>query len=66
MRTLLKSRLKHRVRVIITGLSFWRMRAFSKEKNKSSKDLWSAGKSVETVNSIESARIIMERLGQSI
>ena len=66
VRTLLKSRLKHRVRVIITGLSFWRMRAFSKEKNKSSKDLWSAGKSVETVNSIESARIIMERLGQSI
>lgn len=66
VRTLLKSRLKHRVRVIITGLSFWRMRAFSKGKNKSSKDLWSAGKSVETVNSIESARIIMERLGQSI
>ena len=66
VRTLLKCRLKHRVRVIITGLSFWRMRAFSKGKNKSSKDLWSAGKSVETVNSIESARIIMERLGQSI
>mgnify|MGYP000844841163 FL=1 len=66
VRTLLKSRLKHKVRVIITGLSFWRMRAFSKGKSKSSKDLWSAGKSVETVNSIESARIIMERLGQSI
>ena len=42
------------------------MRAFSKGKGKSSKDLWSAGKSVETVNSIESATKIMERLGQSI
>jgi len=42
------------------------MRAFSKGKGKSSKDLWSAGKSVETVNSIESATVVMERLGESI
>ena len=42
------------------------MRAFSKGKGKSSKDLWSAGKSVETVTSIESATKIMERLGKSI
>jgi hypothetical protein len=42
------------------------MRAFSKGKGKSSKDLWSAGKSVETVNSIESATVVMERLGKSI
>ena len=66
IRSLLKSRFKHRIRVIITGISFWRMRAFSKGKGKSSKDLWSAGKSVETVTSIESATKIMERLGKSI
>jgi len=66
IRRLLKSRFKHRIRVIITGISFWRMRAFSKGKGNSSKDLWSAGKSVQTVNSIESATIIMERLGKSI
>jgi nitronate monooxygenase len=66
IRYLLKSRFKHRIRVIITGISFWRMRAFSRGKGKSSKDLWSAGKSVESINSIESATVIMEKLGQSI
>ena len=66
IRYLLKSRFKHRIRVIITGISFWRMRAFSSGKGKSSKDLWSAGKSVESINSIESATVIMEKLGQSI
>ena len=34
--------------------------------NKSSKEIWSAGKSVETIDSIESATVIMERLGKSI
>ncbi|MBT3600792.1 MAG: nitronate monooxygenase [Euryarchaeota archaeon] len=66
IRRLLDSRFKHRIRVLITAISFWRMRAFSKGKGKSSKDLWSAGKSVETVNSIESATVVMERLGESI
>ena len=66
IRYLLKSRFKHRIRVIITGISFWRMRTFSRGKGKSSKDLWSAGKSVESINSIESATVIMEKLGQSI
>ena len=66
IRYLLKSRFKHRIRVIITGISFWRLRAFSSGKRKSSNDLWSAGKSVESINSIESATIIMEKLGQSI
>jgi len=66
IRRLLDSRFKHRIRVLITAISFWRMRAFSKGKGKSSKDLWSAGKSVETVNSIESATVVMERLGKSI
>ena len=66
VRRLLNGRLKHRVRVLITGISFWRMRAFAKGKKKSSKDLWSAGKSVESVNSVESATVIMERLGESV
>ena len=66
IRYLLKSRFKHRIRVIITGISFWRMRAFSSGKRKSSNDLWSAGKSVESINSIESATVTMEKLGQSI
>ncbi len=66
IRRLLDSRFKHRIRVLITAISFWRMRAFSSRKGKSSKDLWSAGKSVETVNSIESATVVMERLGKSI
>ena len=35
-------------------------------KKKSAKDLWSAGKSVETVRSIESATTIMSRLGESL
>ncbi|RCH75218.1 MAG: nitronate monooxygenase, partial [Candidatus Poseidoniales archaeon] len=35
-------------------------------KKSSAKDLWSAGKSVETVDGIESATVIMRRLGQSL
>ena len=66
IRRLLNGRLKHRVRVLITGISFWRMRAFAKGKKNSSKDLWSAGKSVESVNSVESATVIMKRLGESV
>jgi len=66
VRKLLKSRFKHRTRVLITAISFWRMRALARGKKKSSKDLWSAGKSVETVNSVESATTIMRRLGQSL
>tara|TARA_B100001029_G_scaffold166487_1_gene158963 strand:+ start:2650 stop:3636 length:987 start_codon:yes stop_codon:yes gene_type:complete len=66
VRRLLKSRFKHRIRVLITGISFWRMRALARGKKKSSKDLWSAGKSVETIRSVESATIIMRRLGESL
>ena len=65
IRRLLNSRFKHRTRVLITAMSFWRMRALARGKKKSSKDLWSAGKSVETVRSIESATIIMRRLGEA-
>ena len=66
VRRLLNSRFKHRTRVLITGISFWRMRALARGKKKSAKDLWSAGKSVETVRSIESATTIMNRLGESL
>ena len=66
VRALLKSRFKHKVRVLITAISFWRMRALARGKKKSSKDLWSAGKSVETVRSVESATTIMRRLGDSL
>ena len=66
VRRLLKSRFKHRVRVLITGISFWRMRALARGKKKSSKDLWSAGKSVETIRGVESATTIMRRLGDSL
>ena len=66
IRRLLNSRFKHRTRVLITGISFWRMRSLARGKKKSSKDLWSAGKSVETISSVESATTIMSRLGKSI
>lgn len=66
VRRLLNSRFKHRTRVLVTGVSFWRMRALAKGKKNSAKDLWSAGKSVETVHSIESATTIMDRLGKSL
>ncbi len=66
VRRLLKSRFKHRIRVLITAISFWRMRALARGKKKSSKDLWSAGKSVETIRSVESATTIMRRLGESL
>ncbi len=66
VRKLLNSRFKHRTRVLITGISFWRMRALARGKKRSAKDLWSAGKSVETVRSIESATTIMSRLGESL
>ena len=66
VRRLLKSRFKHRVRVLITAISFWRMRALARGKKKSSKDLWAAGKSVETIRGVESATTIMRRLGDSL
>ena len=66
IRKLLNSRFKHRTRVLITSISFWRMRALARGKKNSSNDLWSAGKSVETVNSVESATTIMRRLGESL
>ena len=42
------------------------MRSLARGNKSSAKDLWSAGKSVETVDEIESATSIMRRLGLSL
>lgn len=65
VRRLLSSKLKHKTRWILNILSFRRWKKMSKG-SKSDKDIWSAGKSVETINSIESATTIMTRLGESL
>ena len=66
MRQLLKGRFRHKARMLLNVISFLRMKSLSQGKKKSAKDLWSAGKSVETIHSIESATDIMKRLGQSL
>jgi nitronate monooxygenase len=66
MRKLLKGPLRHRARMILNLVSMWRIRNFARGGGKNSKDLWSAGKSVETIDSIESAAAIMRRLGKSL
>jgi len=65
VRTLLSGRLKHRTRWFLNGFSFRRWRKMSKDSN-SSKGIWSAGKSVDTIHSVESATTIMRRLGESL
>ncbi len=68
-RKLLNSRFKHKARMFLNANSFIRIRKISKSKSKSSdkmKKYFSAGKSVETVKSIESATVIMSRLGESL
>ena len=68
IRKLLHSRFKHRTRVLLNTNSFLRLRRLSrsKSKNTAKKKFYSAGKSVETVRSIESATVIMRRLGESL
>jgi len=66
MQKLLNGPFRHRARMLLSLISMWRIRAFARGGGKSSKDLWSAGKSVETINSIESAATIMRRLGESL
>ena len=68
IRKLLHSRFKHRARVMLNANSFIRLRYLSrsKSKNTAKKKFYSAGKSVETVRSIESATVIMRRLGESL
>ena len=68
-RKLLNSRFKHTARMLLNVNSFIRLRKISKSKSKNSdkmKKFFSAGKSVETVKSIESATVIMSRLGESL
>ena len=69
MRKLLDSRLKHRARVMLNVNSFIRLRYLSRSKSKNTakkKKFYSAGKSVETVRNIESATVVMRRLGESL
>lgn len=68
-RKLLNSRFKHTARMFLNANSFIRLRKISKSKSKNTdkmKKYFSAGKSVETVKSIESATVIMNRLGESL
>ncbi|MCH1592244.1 MAG: nitronate monooxygenase [Candidatus Thalassarchaeaceae archaeon] len=64
VRVLLSGRFKHRTRWLMNMISFRRWRKMSKGAKQS--DIWSAGKSVETIESIESATTIMMRLGKSL
>jgi nitronate monooxygenase len=66
MRQLLRSRFRHQARMMLNLISMWRIRAFARGGKKSPEGLWSAGKSVQTINSIESAATIMRRLGESL
>jgi len=69
IRKLLHSRFKHTARMMLNANSFIRLRYLSRSKSKNTtkkKKFYSAGKSVETVRSIESATVIMRRLGESL
>jgi len=70
MRRLLHSRFfKHKARMLLNTNSFIRLKYLSRSKGKNTankKKYYSAGKSVDTVHSIESATIIMQRLGESL
>ena len=69
IRKLLHSRFKHTARMLLNANSFIRLRYLSRSKSKNTakkKKFYSAGKSVETVQSIESATVIMRRLGESL
>ena len=67
---LLHSRFKHRARMLLNLNSFIRLKYLSKNNNSKNnhkkKQYYSAGKSVQTVKSIESATYIMESLGESL
>ncbi len=66
MRKLLRGPFRHQARMMLNLISMWRIRAFAQGRKSSSKDLWSAGKSVETIHSIESASTLMRELGESL
>ncbi len=64
----LNSRWKHSARMFLNFLSFSKLRRLAKGKGSTQKkkEFFSAGKSVETVDDIESATVIMSRLGDSL
>jgi nitronate monooxygenase len=64
IRKLLSGRFKHRTRWLMNTISFRRWSKMT--KNTQSSDIWSAGKSVETIRSVESATTVMRRLGESM
>ena len=64
VRALLSGRFKHRTRWLMNTISFRRWRRMS--SGAKSSDIWSAGKSVETIESVESATTIMRRLGEAL
>ncbi len=68
MQKWLTSRWKHSARWFLNMLSFSQLRRLEKGKGTTAKkkEFFSAGKSVETVRSIESATVIMSRLGESL
>ena len=69
MRKLLDSRFKHTARMMLNANSFIRLRYLSRSKSKNTakkKKFYCAGKSVETVRYIESATVVMRRLGESL
>ena len=69
MRKLLRSRFKHSARMLLNLKSVTKLRRLSKAgsaSTSSKKQYLSAGKSVETIHSIESATTIMRNLGESL
>ena len=68
MRKWLSSRWKHSARMFLNLLSFTKLRRLEKGKGSTSKkkEFFSAGKSVETIHSIDSATTIMRNLGESL
>ncbi len=70
MQKLLRSRFKHQARMMLNLNTFLRLKYLSRNNNSKNiqkkKQYYSAGKSVHTVESIESATMIMRRLGESL
>ena len=65
---LLNSRFKHIIRIFLNLKSFFRLKYLSKKNSSidNKKLYYSAGKSVQTIHSIESATVIMRRMGKSL
>ena len=69
IKKLLRSRFKHKARMLLNLNSFIRLKYLSKSKSKNiekKKQYYSAGKSVNTVKNIQSAATIMRGLGSSL